>query len=251
MKLFGFILGVLLIAVPGIWYIQSAQPPRWDKRAQNTIPTIGNPSNEGIETAPIQEMTLRSAPMPQVVQNHLPASDTTRLNAINSDKWPDVVLTSPQNASTKKEQELRKPDPVEMRHRDFAVTTDDKTGATGENAYQDLPSKLTKAQPLEIITPQPKTRFRPAKVENAGVEPKSRALKSSWQSIWKPFHREASAQGFAAHLSELTGLTIDVRNQMPGEYVIGFTYQDQLERQSRIEVIETRTGLALDTGDES
>ncbi len=68
---------------------------------------------------------------------------------------------------------------------------------------------------------------------------------TAWQAFWKPFRAERSATGFASHVGQATGLPIEIRRTPRGEYVVGFSYGDELELERNIALIEARTGLRV------
>jgi len=64
--------------------------------------------------------------------------------------------------------------------------------------------------------------------------------------FWSPFRSEWAAQGFAGRLSSATQVPVEVFNAGPGRYRVAFSYQDETQRQARIDRIETITGLKLE-----
>lgn len=64
--------------------------------------------------------------------------------------------------------------------------------------------------------------------------------------FWSPFRSEWAAQGFAGQLSLATDVPVEVVNEGPGKYRVGFSYQDETQRQALVSRIETITGLELE-----
>ena len=64
--------------------------------------------------------------------------------------------------------------------------------------------------------------------------------------FWRPFRSEWAARGFAGRLTSATQVPVEVYNAGPGSYRVAFSYQDETQRQARIERIETITGLKLE-----
>ena len=64
--------------------------------------------------------------------------------------------------------------------------------------------------------------------------------------FWNPFRSEWAARGFAGRLTLATQIAVEVVNAGPGKYRVAFSYQDETERQARIDRIETITGLKLE-----
>ena len=79
-----------------------------------------------------------------------------------------------------------------------------------------------------------------------GNEPPDAAkTPTAWHAFWKPFRTEHSATGFASHIRQATGLPIEVRRNPRGEYVVGFSYRDQMELEGNLALIEAGTGLRV------
>jgi len=64
--------------------------------------------------------------------------------------------------------------------------------------------------------------------------------------FWSPFRSEWAAQGFAGRLTAATQVPVEVVAAGPGNYRVAFSYQDETERQARVQRIETITGLQLE-----
>lgn len=64
--------------------------------------------------------------------------------------------------------------------------------------------------------------------------------------FWSPFRSKWAAQGFAGRLSLATDVPVEVVVAGPGNYRVGFRYRDEAERQARVGLIETITGLELE-----
>ena len=70
--------------------------------------------------------------------------------------------------------------------------------------------------------------------------------KTSRYQVWSPFRSEWAAQGFAQRLTLATNVPVEVVNEGPRNYLVVFSYRDELERQALVEHIETVTGLELE-----
>jgi hypothetical protein len=64
--------------------------------------------------------------------------------------------------------------------------------------------------------------------------------------FWSPFRSTWAAEGFAGRLTVSTQVPVDVVTTAPGEHRVAFSYRDETERLTRIERIETITGLKLE-----
>jgi hypothetical protein len=71
-------------------------------------------------------------------------------------------------------------------------------------------------------------------------------LESGTFLFWSPFRSEGAAEGFARRLSAATQVPVEVVAGGPDGYRVAFSYQDALQRQARIDRIETITGLQLE-----
>lgn len=65
------------------------------------------------------------------------------------------------------------------------------------------------------------------------------------QIFWRPFRTRISAGGFADRVQEITGLTIEVMEQAPAEFVVAFPYADENERKRGLELIMERTRMVV------
>lgn len=79
----------------------------------------------------------------------------------------------------------------------------------------------------------------------ATAEPVAASESPHWHSFWNPFRSEIAANGFAARLRSVTGIDYRVVRLKPGSYQVAFAYGDESERRSKIEQIESATGLNL------
>jgi hypothetical protein len=64
--------------------------------------------------------------------------------------------------------------------------------------------------------------------------------------FWSPFRSAWAAEGFARRLTSATRVPVEVVDAGPGKYRVAFSYMDDTERLSRINRIETITGLKLE-----
>lgn len=92
--------------------------------------------------------------------------------------------------------------------------------------------------PAEVIQKEPEVSVR---AENTDFK--------NWQVIWTPFRTRGSAMGFASRISQVTGLEMDVRNIKTGQFQVAFAYEDNQERQERLQLIEDQICLRLIKGD--
>lgn len=84
-----------------------------------------------------------------------------------------------------------------------------------------------------------------AKAETGGSDRADSSDAGSYL-FWSPFRSAWAAQGFAGRLTLATQVAVEVVNAGPGKYRVAFSYQDETERQARIDRIETITGLKLE-----
>jgi hypothetical protein len=66
----------------------------------------------------------------------------------------------------------------------------------------------------------------------------------SWHPLWNPFRSRASAQGFADHLSRLSGRRLSVEHQGPGQYRVLLAYRDETDLRLGLALIEEVSGLS-------
>ena len=66
-----------------------------------------------------------------------------------------------------------------------------------------------------------------------------------WHPIWRPFHSEISARGFAERLENVTGLDYRVERLKRGSYQVSVAHNGEQDRLARLTRIETATGLKL------
>lgn len=67
----------------------------------------------------------------------------------------------------------------------------------------------------------------------------------SRQILWSPFRSQWAAQGFARRLALATAVPVEVVNESPGVYQVVFRYRDDTERRTRLQRMESVTGLEL------
>ncbi len=89
---------------------------------------------------------------------------------------------------------------------------------------------------------------RPAPVKDEQPEPASPAPETRYfQVAWSPFRSEASARGFARHLQVQTGHEFRVLKAAPGKYEVGFAFDTEEERTTRLDAVRQLTGYANST----
>lgn len=86
-------------------------------------------------------------------------------------------------------------------------------------------------------TPAPATQATPAEETYAAV---------LTHRFWSDFHSHPAARGFAQQLTSATGVPVEVIEEQPGRYRVGFDYHSEAERHALLRQIETVTGLWLD-----
>lgn len=60
--------------------------------------------------------------------------------------------------------------------------------------------------------------------------------------VWAPFHSEASARGFARHLTNQLGHPFQVRRAAPAQYLVVYRYSDETHRANLEQKIAYATG---------
>ncbi len=65
-----------------------------------------------------------------------------------------------------------------------------------------------------------------------------------WHPLWSPFRSQASAQGFADHLSRLSGRHLRVEHRGPGRYRVQLAYRDAADLQLGLDRIAEVSGLS-------
>ncbi len=66
-----------------------------------------------------------------------------------------------------------------------------------------------------------------------------------WYAFWSPFRSEIAASGFITQLQRVTGLDYRVVKIKPGVYEVAFAYEDEAEREGKMSLIASATGLDL------
>lgn len=85
-----------------------------------------------------------------------------------------------------------------------------------------------------LTTPEPDDVYKEAGAEH------------TTHLFWSPFRSQWAAQGFARSLAVATSVPVEVIDEGPGKYRVGFSYRDEMERRDRIDQIESITGLQLE-----
>ncbi|MCP4690186.1 MAG: hypothetical protein GY859_19190 [Desulfobacterales bacterium] len=70
------------------------------------------------------------------------------------------------------------------------------------------------------------------------------------QDFWTPFKTMKKAKGFAEYVTSVSGVDCGARKVRATRYQVYFTYEDELDRKTKIADIE-KAGLDLDLGDEA
>ncbi len=66
-----------------------------------------------------------------------------------------------------------------------------------------------------------------------------------WHAFWNPFRSRIAAEGFVGQLEKVTGLDYRVIKIETGVYEVAFGYEDEAEREDKMSLIASATGLDL------
>ncbi len=66
-----------------------------------------------------------------------------------------------------------------------------------------------------------------------------------WHAFWNPFRSRIAAEGFVGQLEKVTGLDYRVIKIETGVYEVAFGYEDDAERDDKMSLIASATGLDL------
>ncbi len=127
---------------------------------------------------------------------------------------------------------------------EHAVST--KEGSEEKDLVTEAVSVETAATTLEVETSRkisPPDASQNLPMSDEAYVPS--AVKQSWQMFWKPFGTQNSAKGFADSTSKMTGVTIEVKEEVPGKYRVFFPYSSEEERSSRIALIEEKIKMKI------
>ena len=183
-----------------------------DVTPQTETATAGNETQRAVDTA-----APDVAPQPEVQAS------------------AEAVASQPQPATA--DNELQRavdtgaPDPVqqpEVQAAAEAVTSQPHTAATGNEPQRAVDTTA------------------PAPGQQPDVPAAAQADASGTYLFWSPFHSVWAAQGFARRLTAATQVPVEVVDGGPGNYRVAFSYQDELQRRTRMDRITTITGLTLE-----
>ncbi len=66
-----------------------------------------------------------------------------------------------------------------------------------------------------------------------------------WHAFWNPFRSRIAAEGFVGQLEKVTGLDYRVIKIETGVYEVAFGYENDAEREDKMSLIASATGLDL------
>jgi len=66
-----------------------------------------------------------------------------------------------------------------------------------------------------------------------------------WHAFWNPFRSRIAAEGFVGQLEKVTGLDYRVIKIKAGVYEVAFGYENEAEREDKMLLIASATGLDL------
>lgn len=66
-----------------------------------------------------------------------------------------------------------------------------------------------------------------------------------WYAFWSPFRSNIAANGFVTQLQRVTGMDYRIVKSKTGVYEVAFAYKDNNERQQKLALISSATGLDL------
>jgi len=116
------------------------------------------------------------------------------------------------------------------------VASQPHTAATGSEPQRDVATTApASGQQTDI----------PAAVQTDSSGKRNSAGSGTY-TFWSPFRSVWAAQGFARRLTAATQMPVEVVDGGPGNYRVGFSYQDEQQRRTRMDRITTITGLTLE-----
>ncbi len=110
-----------------------------------------------------------------------------------------------------------------------AGKTELETEVTDSRVPSDLPADQPEEAAEELLIP-------------ASEDPEG---KRERHLFWSPFRSRLAASGFSSSLTGSSGVSVEVVELSPTEFRVAFEYQDETERLTMIERIESTTGLKL------
>jgi len=133
-------------------------------------------------------------------------------------------------------------EPPEPAFADQTPNTPIQQGAQSTPEPNDPIMASTSDEPMEGIDADSLNDAEPTKWEEVND---AIGLERQWYPFWNPFHSELAARGFVNQLEKVTGLDYRVVKVKTGVYQVGFSYQDDADRQERLSQITAATGLEL------
>ena len=110
-----------------------------------------------------------------------------------------------------------------------------------ETAVQADPAPSQNASEATFPLAVARLDAEPAPVAVLGPGAKAEPL---WHPLWTPFRSQASAQGFADHLSRTSGRHLRVEHQGPGRYRVQLAYRDAADLRLGLDHIAEVSGLS-------
>lgn len=134
------------------------------------------------------------------------------------------------------------PEPPEPAVANETPNTPTQQGAEAATESSDPLMASASDEPIESIDADSLIAGEP--IEWEGIND-AIGLERQWYPFWNPFHSEIAARGFVNQLEKVTGLDYRVVKVKTGVYQVGFSYQDDADRQERLSQITAATGLEL------
>ena len=124
----------------------------------------------------------------------------------------------------------------------FEPTIESETTESAVHIVEELPADV------EVIVVDVKDEINEEVMEEtseliADDLPVEKNLK--WHAFWNPFRSRIAAEGFVGQLEKVTGLDYRVIKIKAGVYEVAFGYENDAEREDKMSLIASATGLDL------
>ena len=248
MRLMGFVIGVTLVGVAAVLYLRSIQSVFVEHDTRTVPVPLAETQVVATTRSTDDTQALEASTFVEDAEIKEEPGNTKPDEAVEDLKTEQVESPKAEAHEDIAEKHSAINEIADLAHEDVRAGQNSATDTVNESANESS-GKGTEDTSMEALPLEVFADSQPQAEITAVIETPSEMLQPSWQAFWKPFHREHSANGFAARLREVTGLDIDVKKQTQGQYIIGFRYTDEAERQRNIDIIENRTGLKLNIGE--